>query len=242
MNTWKFVSKPSVRTYTIQNQKLSVQMRENVFPPSGNGLFVAQNIKIFPEERVIDIGTGTGILGILAAKLGGKVVATDTSKEAVELTKQNAQFNKVFLNVQKGPYFAGFKQAFDVIIANLPQELVLPSQQKSIGKQQLKSFSGGPLGNQQILELLGIAKKNMHSKSRFYLLVSTQTDYARTIQKMLSNYDATLFAFRSCSVKPFMAENPKTYCQLNQEGKTHIFKENQKWKSNQYLFELSLKE
>ncbi len=54
-----------------------------------------QNLSL-QDKTVLDIGTGTGILGITACKLGAKkVVMTDIDPIAVEVAKQNAVINRV---------------------------------------------------------------------------------------------------------------------------------------------------
>jgi len=64
-----FVQKPEVRENNIQNVKFELEVNEHIFPPSPHGSFFAENMKINAGESVIDIGTGSGFLGILAAKL-----------------------------------------------------------------------------------------------------------------------------------------------------------------------------
>lgn len=52
--------------------------------------------------RVADIGCGTGVLGIAAAKLGAQVEAVDTDRVAVNVTIENAATNQVNLTVNHG--------------------------------------------------------------------------------------------------------------------------------------------
>ncbi len=173
-----FVKKPEMREYHIQGTRLEIEVNEHIFPPSPHGLFLAENMKIKKGETVIDVGTGSGILAILAAKLGGKVSATDTDIDAIETAKRNAARNDVIINFQRGEYFANFNRKFDVIIANLPQEIVHENYKKAIGRQLTESFDGEPDGNMHVLEFLDIAKKYMHERSRIYVIVYTVSDYA----------------------------------------------------------------
>ena len=46
-------------------------------------------------QRVLDIGTGTGVLAIVAARLGAKVEAIDTSTDAIANAQANAERNQI---------------------------------------------------------------------------------------------------------------------------------------------------
>ncbi|MEX2533177.1 MAG: 50S ribosomal protein L11 methyltransferase [Nitriliruptoraceae bacterium] len=52
--------------------------------------------------RVADVGCGTGVLGIAAAKLGAQVEAVDTDLVAVNVTSENATTNQVRITVNHG--------------------------------------------------------------------------------------------------------------------------------------------
>ena len=148
-----FVQKPEVRKYDIQNVKFELEVNEHIFPPSPHGSFFVENMKINAGESVIDVGTGSGFLAILATKLGGKVSATDNYKDAIELAKKNAEKNNVSIDFQQGNYFANFNKKFDVIVANLPQEKVHKDYQKAIG---LSLLTQDPLKNLWKIILNGI--------------------------------------------------------------------------------------
>lgn len=237
-----FVNKPEIRKYNIQDIKFELEINEHIFPPSSQGLFFCKNMKINAGESVIDVGTGSGILAIFAAKLGGKICATDIDNDAIETAKHNAARNNVSIDFQQGEYFADFKKKFDVIIANLPQEIVHEKYRKAIGEQLTRSFDGGPNGNKQVLEFLDIAKKYMHDKSRIYIIVYTVTDYTKTIKKIISDYKARLLAFDSGPTKEFVEDNIDYYLKLNELGKIRIFRAGKKWMAHEYLFELTLRE
>lgn len=236
-----FVKKSEIRKYDIQKIRFDLEVNEHVFPPSPHGSFFAENMKINAGETVIDIGTGSGFLAILAAKLGGKVSATDNNKDAVELARKNSIKNNVSIDFQQGNYFANFKKKFDVIIVNLPQEIVHKNYQKAIGKQLTESFDGGPDGNKQVLEFLDVAKNYMNDKSRIYIIVYTVTNYAQTLRRIIQNYNARLVAFDTGPTKEFVEDNIEWYLKLNEVGKIKIFKIGKKWMAHEYLFELTKK-
>jgi release factor glutamine methyltransferase len=73
--------------------------------------------------RILDIGTGSGILAIVCASLGHSVTATDINPIAVECANRNAVSNRVTdrLQVRHGDLFAPVAaERFDLILWNPP--------------------------------------------------------------------------------------------------------------------------
>ncbi len=74
-----------------------------------------------PSPIVLDLGTGTGILAIVAAKLGVKrVLAIDIDEDAIRCAKENIEANNVarFITVSNTKDWDA-KDTYDVIVANL---------------------------------------------------------------------------------------------------------------------------
>ena len=68
---------------------------ENVYEPAEDSFLFAENLNVHEGEEVLDMGTGCGILGILAAKKAKTVVAVDVNPHAVRCAKENAALNDV---------------------------------------------------------------------------------------------------------------------------------------------------
>lgn len=82
--------------------------------------FIVDTIK--GGESILDIGTGTGILAIAAAKLGAlKTIALDVDPIAVETARSNIKKNKVFEQIFlfTGPVHALKNGRFSVIFMNI---------------------------------------------------------------------------------------------------------------------------
>ena len=90
--------------------------------PTTAGCAALLELAIKGGERVLDIGTGTGILAIAAAKLGAsEVLAIDIDPVAVRCSNENITRNSVAAVVtsQKGDLLIGVDGTFDVILANI---------------------------------------------------------------------------------------------------------------------------
>ncbi len=76
-------------------------------------------------KRVLDMGCGTGVLGILALKLGAKAATgIDTDPWAVENSLENAKLNSVEISVIHGDA-AKINGKFDVILANIQRNVLI---------------------------------------------------------------------------------------------------------------------
>ena len=87
---------------------------------------VEQYVK--PGDRVIDIGTGTGILAIAAAHMGaGHVLATDLDAVAVRVAKENAEINGFAgtIDVRCGDLLDVVQESGDVVIANIIADVII---------------------------------------------------------------------------------------------------------------------
>ncbi len=72
-----------------------------------------------PGASVLDVGTGSGLLAIAAAKLGaGRVAANDNDPVAVEVARENAERNGAMLELT-GAAVGAIAGAFDLVVANI---------------------------------------------------------------------------------------------------------------------------
>ena len=70
---------------------MALWVPESTFRPSTISKVLADVLDISPGDVVIDVGCGSGILGIIAARLGASQVhATDMSPDVVEVGSANA--------------------------------------------------------------------------------------------------------------------------------------------------------
>jgi len=78
--------------------------------------------RVKPGMRVADIGTGSGILAIAAAKLGAaSVIATDVDPLAVQIARVNTEANGVPIQLQE-ELPSG---AYDLVVANILADVII---------------------------------------------------------------------------------------------------------------------
>ena len=74
----------------------------------------------FKGKKVLDIGTGTGILSVFAALSGAEVTAVDLNPAALEFARKNFKHNGVDVNLELNDLTQDIEGKYDFILANLP--------------------------------------------------------------------------------------------------------------------------
>ncbi len=70
----------------------TIALNPGVFSPTHTSRTIADALEIGPDDTVIDVGCGSGVLSFVAARLGARrVIGCDLSEEAVEAATRNAR-------------------------------------------------------------------------------------------------------------------------------------------------------
>jgi len=128
----RVVIKPSWRDYMPQPSEIVLEMDPGL--AFGTGLHPTTQLCVAaledfaqPGIQVLDMGTGTGILALVAAKLGvADVLAVDTERDAIDVTVLNARRNDVAAVIRS---LHGSLQdvagAFDLVVANILAHIII---------------------------------------------------------------------------------------------------------------------
>jgi release factor glutamine methyltransferase len=118
--------------YNIIFKGLALKIYPEVFNPIYTRVsgFLAENIEISKESEVLDMFTGSGAIGLYAAKEAKHVIGVDISQKAIQCARENASALNLCSKTQfrKGNLWevVGDTETFDVIIANPPLLPAIP--------------------------------------------------------------------------------------------------------------------
>jgi release factor glutamine methyltransferase len=74
-----------------------------------------------PGQRLLDVGCGSGVIALAAAKAGWQAFAGDIQEPCVQAARTNAQLNGLDLDVRLSDLMDSFEgETFDVIVFNQP--------------------------------------------------------------------------------------------------------------------------
>ncbi|MEM2522332.1 MAG: class I SAM-dependent methyltransferase [Candidatus Bathyarchaeia archaeon] len=155
----------------------------NVYEPAEDSFLFAENLTLEKDEVVLDMGTGCGILGIVAAHKASIVIAVDINPHAVRCAKENARLNgvadKIFL--VQGDLFAPVKvvKIFDLILFNAPY---LPTDLSEGQSWIERAWAGGVNGRTVLDRFLDNFSAYLKDNGRVLLMQSTLADVDKTLK------------------------------------------------------------
>ncbi len=133
--TERIVIKPTWEDYSPKGNEIIIQMDPGMAFGTGThettqmcSILLDKYMK--DDTQVLDIGCGTGILSIIAAKLGAKTVeAIDIDEVAVKVAKENIELNKEMSKVSAyKAILSDLKQdehKYDIIVANIIANVII---------------------------------------------------------------------------------------------------------------------
>ena len=109
---------------TFEYLGLTIVVPPGVMPITGVSHLLGQAVlaEVREGDRVLDMGTGSGVNAILAAKRGAEVLAVDINDRALETATANAGRNEVAdrVEIRRSDVFSDVEGSFDLIIFDPP--------------------------------------------------------------------------------------------------------------------------
>ena len=159
--------------------KRAAVMRIVVFPgvlrpPSDAALLggvMARDGSGLRGREVLDLCSGTGILGLTAARLGAQATAVDISRRAVLNARLNARLNRLELTALRGDLFEPVDgRRFDLIVSNPPY---IPAPPGSEPRGAARAWDAGPDGRVFLDRICDRAADHLRSDGRILLVHSS---------------------------------------------------------------------
>ena len=138
-----------------------------IYTPGEDSYLLEKYLKKFSKnKKVLDIGSGTGILAEAAKKAKAKsVLASDINTESIKLLK------KKNIKSVKSNLFEKIKGKFDLIVFNPPY---LPEDKRE-NEESRRATTGGKKGDEIILKFLKQAKKHIKKDGKILIIISSLT-------------------------------------------------------------------
>jgi len=159
---------------------------EHVYEPAEDTFLLAEKMNVTEDDAVLDMGTGCGILAVLAAEKAKRVLAVDINPHAIECAIKNAEMNgvKERIEFRNEDLFQPIKpdESFSLILFNSPY---LPSEPDEERSWKGKAWAGGSNGRKVIDRFVMNVPNFLAAGGRIQLVQSSLSDVDRTL-KMFS--------------------------------------------------------
>ena len=143
------------------------------------------------ESRILEIGAGSGIISILAAKLtGADIVAVEYDNDAIEVLQKNIKFHNVQDNVTSvsANLFPEDKKDFTIIVSNPPylskKDLSLTDPSVHDHEPHI-ALLGGEYGHEIIADIIQRAPGFLCEKGK--ILIEIGYDQEVKVRELLKN-------------------------------------------------------
>ncbi|AXX92425.1 protein-(glutamine-N5) methyltransferase, release factor-specific [Malaciobacter molluscorum LMG 25693] len=170
-----------------------------LIPRPETELLVEQAVEILkdiPNPRVIEIGTGSGIISVMLAKLikNIKIVAVDINDDALTLASKNAKKHEVedkITFIKSNLYENVDKEEFIMTISNPPYIANNYKLPKNVEFEPRNALFGGEIGD----ELLKAIIEQTYKKDIPYLLCEMGYDQKRPLEEYFKKFNIENYSF-----------------------------------------------
>ncbi len=173
---------------------IHIKVKPGVFHP---GFFFSTRLLLqyldrieLNQKRFLELGAGSGIISIYAARKGAIVTASDISQTAVKNIAQNVKVNNAAISIYQSDLFKNLPpQSFDVIVINPPYYPQQPSQES-----QYAWFCGEQF--EYFQRLFPEMKPYLHEHTRIIMVLSEVCEIGKIRQFATDNGYAMRLALK----------------------------------------------
>ena len=172
----------------------------DVYEPLEDSVLLAKAVEKHAFGKFLDLGTGSGLQGIVAAKSGCSVTFADIDEKAIACAKANAASNSVGGEFIISDLFDNIQGKFNTIAFNPPY---LPSAPIMGLQQREYALDGGKAGRELIDHFLETYGKHVEKEHIVLLVESSLNGYEEDAAALNAKVTKTHFSFEDIAVLAF---------------------------------------
>ena len=175
-----------------KHKELNILVNDNVFKPTGTSQLLIQAAakKINPKKKILDLGCGSGIVGITLAKhlnIKSKIYFSDISESACKNTLQNCKKFKIKNEVKQGSILKPWlNYKFDYIISDVAAIAEKVSKISPWYKNCINN--SGEDGTDHIVQIIKNVKNNLYKNGLFIFPLISLSNEKKIIKELKKNF------------------------------------------------------
>jgi release factor glutamine methyltransferase len=154
---------------------------ENVYPPAEDTFLLIDNLIVSKKDKVLEIGTGSGIVSIAASFLCESVLSTDINPHAIKCAQHNIKLNnRDNIHIIKSDLFENIDDQYDLILFNTPYLPVTDEEHSD--DDYSKAWDGGESGRTVIDKFIREAPEYLKKEGKIQMVQSSLSDNEKTLE------------------------------------------------------------
>lgn len=199
-------------TYSYCGENFNFDILPTVAKPIIHSQLLLETIVVEKGDNVLDLGCGTGFIGIITAKCKdpARVICSDINSDAVNICEKNILSNRVkdITQCVLSDYFDNMPPdiLFDVIASNPPQAPIPPSRvesEKSLSIAHFKSNFSGSDGLDGLRKILDGLNKFLKPGGQAYFVLHEYLGRKKILDLInVKGYDANVMSTEYATMSP----------------------------------------
>lgn len=154
---------------------------EEVYPPAEDTFLLIDNLIIKSSDKVLEIGTGSGLVSISASLKCSEVTSTDINPHAIKCARNNIKLNnRDNITVILSDLFENVEDKYDLILFNTPYLPVI--EEEHVDDDYSKAWDGGESGREVIDKFIKQAPAYLKKDGIIQLVQSSLSDNEKTLK------------------------------------------------------------